>query len=130
MTEAEVIIALRNATPEQKEAVFAILHNVEPSKEIPEATRQLYEAAGEVLGTRVGFNTRHFAQQRAKIFVAYAYRQRGYTYRQIAKMLGVDYQRVTYYSRAVADWKRYPVFSQELSQLEQFNDIVTKKHIL
>ena len=130
MTEAEVIIALRNATPEQKEAVFAILRNVEPPKDIPETTRQLYEAAGEVLGTKVGFNTRHLDQQKARIFVAYAYRQRGYTYRQIAKLLGVDYQRITYYSRAAAEWKRFPVFSHELSQLEQFNDIVTKKHIL
>ena len=131
MTESEVIVALRNATPQEKEAVYAILQKVEPRKDVPVTTQLLYEAISEVLGTKVGFYTRHAAQLKARIFLTAVYTGAGYTHKQTADFLGIDYQRITYYHRAFNTWVKLPrTYASELGQFDQFLDIVTKKHIL
>ena len=130
MTEQEVTIALRYATHEQRQAVFAILRQVEIPSDLPVTTQRLYEAAGDILGTKVGFNCRHRAQLTARLFVTAAYLRAGYSHAEIAAALGINFQRITYYHRTLDDWRRLPGYVLLCTKLDQFLDIVTKKHIL
>ena len=130
MTEQEVTVALRNATHEQRQAVFEILRQVELPSTTPTIVQRLYEVAGEVLGTKVGFNTRHGAQLTARIFVTAAYLRAGYSHAQISRWTGIPYQRITYYHRTIDDWRCLPGYVLLCTKLDQFLDIVTKKHIL
>ena len=130
MTEQEVTIALRYATHEQRQLVFDILRDVEIPSDTPDTTQRLYEAAGEVLGTKVGFRCRHLPQLTARLFVTAAYLQAGYNHAEIAKLMGINYQRITYYHRTLDDWRRLQGYALVCKSLDQFLDIVNQKHIL
>lgn len=130
MTEQEVTIALRYATHEQRQGVFEILRAVEIPVPASVSVQRLYEAAGEVLGTKVGFDTRHHVQYTARVFLTAALLRAGYSHAQISRYLDIDYQRITYYHRTLNDWKTLPAFRPTREQLDKFLDIVTKKHIL
>jgi len=130
MTEQEVTIALRNATHEQRQAVFEILRQVELPSTTPTIVQHLYDVAGEVLGTKVGFYTRHNVQYTARIFVTAAYLRAGYSHAEISRWTGIPYQRITYYHRTLDAWRCLWSYHSTCAQLDRFLDIVTKKHIL
>lgn len=131
MTPTEISIALRYATKGQREAVEAILRQVRPPEAPTPLVQSLYQEAGKILGTTVGFTTRHPDQIAARCFLVEAFRRNGYTSNQTAKMLDIYPQRINFYRRRLDLWHECPnAYARELAQLETFLDIATQKYEL
>lgn len=131
MTPTEISIALRYATKEQLEAVEAILRKVRPPEAPTPLVQSLYLEAGKILGTTVGFTTRHPDQIAARCFLVEAFRRNGYTAKKIAEMLDIYPQRINFYRRRLDLWHECPnAYARELRQLDRFLEIVNQKYEL